>query len=233
MLTASTSEEGGTKVIDQLYNTILCSVFHSHLLQKEIFQKQQILNTVVCAATPLSISGISGLLDIPEKTVKGHIETLRSVLNIDAAQSVLMFHASFPEFMTDSSRSMKDRHCEVQVHNTTLSLGCFRIMKQSLKFNICKLESSFICDADVKNLQQRINEYIPTHIIYVCCYWVYHLKKSSGDMDELCDKLKEFLLTYLLFWIEVMNLNNAANLCGPMLLEARVWINVCNISHYV
>jgi hypothetical protein len=181
---------------------------------------------VVCAKTPLTITGIAGLLSLPEKTTIGHINTLRSVLNVDTAQSVLMFHASFPEFMVNASRVSIERCCKVPEHNTTLSLGCFKLLQKFLRFNICGLESSFICDDNVEGLKQVVKESIPSHVIYACCYWADHLKSSSGSITALCENLWTFLSSYLLFWMEVMNLKKTSNLCGPMLLEARLWIKV-------
>jgi hypothetical protein len=229
MLSSCMSEET-TKTIDGQYEAILKSVFHKNLIKSEIKERKEIINTVVCAATPLTITGIGALLGLSRQVIAKHVDSLQSILNVDEGQSILMFHASFPEYMINPFRSSADICCNTSEHHTTLSFKCFQLMKDSLKFNICNLESSFICDEDMKGLPEKIQQCIPSHIRYVCCFWAYHLKQGSGDTIELCGKLEQFLLESLLFWIETMNLTKCISLCGPMLLEARQWINVSTQS---
>ncbi|KAK2463502.1 hypothetical protein APHAL10511_004588 [Amanita phalloides] len=133
--------------------------------------------------------------------------TLLAQLLVDRVCSP--FHASFPEYILQRDRS-KEFHCNAAQHHELLANGCFDVMKAQLRFNICGLESSFVFDKDVQDLEERVRKHISPTLSYACRYWAEHLQKSNSS-EAVHKNLDNFLRKQLLFWMEVLN------------LEQRIW----------
>lgn len=78
-------------------------------------------------------------------------------------------------------------------------------MKAELRFNICGLESSFVLDRDVEDIDNRIEKNISATLVYACRYWANHFELTAG-CDLLLRELEEFYSVRLLFWMEVLSL---------------------------
>ena len=97
----------------------------------------------------------------------------------------------------------------------SLALSCLSELKQ-LKFNICDLPSSFLCDSEVPGLQETITERIGDTLAYSCNFWTYHLFHSKLAYG-IVTKVKTFLERQGVFWIEAMNLLELLPRCGEIL----------------
>jgi hypothetical protein len=84
---------------------------------------------------------------------------LWSVLHVaPPSQLVTTLHASFLDYMLNSGRS-KQSHCDLKKHNHILALGYFDCIKETQpQFNICGLESSYVPDEKVPDLETRVDE---------------------------------------------------------------------------
>jgi len=91
-------------------------------------------------------------------------------------------------------------------HSEVLANLCSDLMKAQLRFNICKLESSFVFDEDVLDLQDRIKEFISPALSYACRYWGWHLRQGNFT-DRVHEKLVDFLTHY--FGWRYLTLNEA------------------------
>jgi len=103
-------------------------------------------------------------------------------------------------------------------------------MKAQLRFNICKLESSFVFDEDVVDLQDRIKEFISPALSYACRHWGEHLRQGNLT-DTVHEKLVEFLTHRLLFWMEVLNLEQGMVISTDMLRWVETWLKVREHTH--
>ncbi|EUC63324.1 vegetative incompatibility protein HET-E-1, putative [Rhizoctonia solani AG-3 Rhs1AP] len=100
---------------------------------------------------------------------------------------------------------------------------CFECIRSTdPQFNICQLESSYIPDEQVEDLDLRINRSIPTELFYACRYWAHHLYNANGA-TTLSSQLKSFLSNRLLLWLEVLNLKKATRLAGKSINIAEIW----------
>jgi len=100
-------------------------------------------------------------------------------------------------------------------------------MKESLRFNIGGLRSSFLLDAEDPELKQRIGANIKACLRYASRQWAHHLAQTdemNADSEDLCDCITDFLLIRILFWIEAMNLLGSSGQCSTMLQRAREWV---------
>ena len=99
------------------------------------------------------------------------------------------------------------------------------MLRTQLKFNICELESSFVFDKDVLDLQDRIKKFISPALSYVCRYWGEHLRQRNFT-DKAHEMLVDFLTHRLLFWMEVLNLEQRLGIGLEMLCHVQPWLKV-------
>ncbi|KAB5589011.1 Notchless protein [Ceratobasidium theobromae] len=224
----NTSSSGGTnkhKEIDELYAMILKAALDDPSLDdEERLDTKLVLDTVICTQEPLTISAICGLLNIQDiNRVRSALEPLWSVLHVvEDTEIVTALHASFSDFMFNPSRS-GSYHCDAKLHHDLLARLCFGCVKRTTpQFNICELESSYILDKDVPDIETRVKKAIPTELFYVSRYWAAHLLGSGGSA-ELRTELEDFLSRRLLLWMEVMNLKKSSPTMGGMMQAAEEW----------
>ncbi|KAG8704540.1 hypothetical protein FRC09_003461 [Ceratobasidium sp. 395] len=186
---------------------------------------------VTATRTPLSVSSLARLLDrlIPRKVLDRVIHSLSSVLYVDRNQGsvVRVSHPSFMDYITNSSRSK--RLCiDLEQQNTILAECCLRAMSEGLRFNICDLETSYLLNSQVPNLDSRVRHAIHPHLSYSCLYWSSHV--ADAQIDALNDLLRQFLFqTPLMYWIEALSLLGKLRAALSSLLQ----LMGCNIPDYM
>ncbi|CAE6499853.1 unnamed protein product [Rhizoctonia solani] len=215
--------------IEVLYSTILSAALEGMGLEpneKECIQT--VLWTVVCLREPVHLSTLSVLtgLSDDEETLTA-LQPLRSVLYVSEQNNfVSALHKSFSDYMLRSSPG------DFKGYSRLLAHRCFDLMKKQLKFNICGLDSSFIPDSDVKDIQKRVDTMIPAPLLYASRYWGDHLS-LAGPSDKLLTELNEFLSQRLLFWMEVLNLKRCIGMGVGTLLKAQSWLSISGKPHHL
>ncbi|KAB5590061.1 Vegetative incompatibility protein HET-E-1 [Ceratobasidium theobromae] len=210
--------------IDGLYMSILDAALDGEGLEvAETKNAQLVLWTVVCLREPVTIDTLATLAGITGEEAESILPSLRSVLHVSENRDLVStLHASFPDFIFSQERSGRF-FCDESIHGQVMARQCFGIMKTRLRFNICNLESSFILDKDVEDLDQRIQSYISQSLSYSCRYGFDHLI-STTPSNELLVMLEEFLSNQLLFWMEVLNLIKVITLGPVELQKALIWL---------
>ncbi|CAE6484512.1 unnamed protein product [Rhizoctonia solani] len=223
---------GPTKDIDQLYGAILEKAMNDDELGKmELEDMKLILNTVVCAKAPLAVDALNSLLKLDDTgRVHAALHPLWSVLHVMGPEmTVTTLHASFPDYLTDPRRSGNSKwHCDAATHHGILARKSFEHIRDTVpQFNICKLESSYLYDSQVKDLDARMDKYIPLELRYACQYWSAHLDASDSGLVSL---LEQFLIKQLLLWMEVMNLTKNIAATPENLMSAKKWAAVSGVG---
>ncbi|KEP49861.1 vegetative incompatibility protein HET-E-1 [Rhizoctonia solani 123E] len=212
--------------IDALYTAILESALHEAQMEEHETQDvKTVLRTVLFSQEPIDVETIAALggLDDPERVVYA-LQPLRSVIyQSEKTGLVSPLHASFPDFLLSYQRSGAF-FCDVVQYSQLLAQRCFGVMKSQLRFNICELESSFVPDDEVNDLDARIEMNITRTLGYVCQYWASHLGMATRS-GVLTRMLNEFLSQRLLFWMEVLNVMKMIDTGIDMLQKATVWIS--------
>ncbi|CAE6474651.1 unnamed protein product [Rhizoctonia solani] len=197
------------KEIDRLYMTILeAALGDPELEQDEQDDMQQVLHTVICARESLTVESISELLQIKDsERVRAALQPLWSVLHVVGVNElVTILHASFPDFMFDPARS-KSYHCNSDAHNQALAKHCFELLKRTQpQFNICRIESSYLPDESVSNIEDQVAKAISPELLYACRFWTHHIEAGKCP-SALVELLQDFLFTRLLLWMEILNLS--------------------------
>jgi hypothetical protein len=141
------------------------------------------------------------------------IEELRSklaaVIFVDPVTDALrVCHPSFLDFISTQVRS-QEFWTNPEVLDTMMARRCFSIMKASLKFNICGLQSSHQRNDEIPDLK----EHIPEELQYSAVHWLDHLSRSCGlGNDEKLKVAYDFLYhTRLFYWLEVMSVVSKIN----------------------
>jgi hypothetical protein len=191
-----------------------------------------ILNTVICAREPMTIQALGALLKLEsEHAARSALDPLRSVLHVpESSGLVSTLHASFSDYMLSRERSGRF-FCDLRTHSTLLARRCFEMMAESLHFNICNLESSFVLDEEVPGISARIDEAIPPQLFYACRYWGDHVE-HAGTSDMLHSLMEDFLLRRLLFWMEVLNLKRCIGAGGSILTQSHNSLKVSGCFTY-
>ncbi|KAF5378048.1 hypothetical protein D9757_011519 [Collybiopsis confluens] len=198
--------------LDQLYAGVLQDVIGEDFEKDELDTRWSILHTMVALLQPMTCKGIAVMASSGEDTVRVLIEQLQAFCFISAKdQCVHTFHLSFPEYITRQSDEMN-----IAKYHEKLSINCFKQMEQ-LRFNMCDLPSSFVPDAEVEGLQERIKERIGETLEYSCHFWGNHVLATGPLVRNVTDEMESFLKSRGVYWIEAMSLMNALLKCGEVL----------------
>ncbi|CAE6506301.1 unnamed protein product [Rhizoctonia solani] len=212
------------KEIDELYATILkAALCDSKLDDRDKHDRKQVLYTVICAREPLTIPALSFLLKLDTYCVNAALRPLWSVLHVvESTNFVAPLHASFPDYMFDPTRS-GEYYCNQGSHHCTLAQLCFECIERTQpQFNICGLESSYIPDHEVDDLDRRVEQAISAELFYACRYWAAHLISSNGGLNAT-ERLECFLKNHFLLWMEVMNLKKCLDHGIQAVHAVEVW----------
>ncbi|KAG8742618.1 hypothetical protein FRC10_001216 [Ceratobasidium sp. 414] len=227
---SGSSLSGGDKGIDALYAAILEAAFDDPgLSESDRDEMKLILDTIICAQEPLSVDVIAGLLGLDDgMSVQAALRPLRSVLHVsDTTHIVTTLHESFPDYLFNKRRSNRF-HCDMKEQNARLAQLCFdHINIPNPPFNICNLESSYVFDKDVPDLDIRVKKAISMELSYACRYWDAHLK-SAQESQDLAGMLSRFLSNRLLLWMEVMNLKMWIYDGASMFRQMQEWSQKAN-----
>ncbi|KAG8740896.1 hypothetical protein FRC10_003784 [Ceratobasidium sp. 414] len=214
--------------IDTLYSTILSAALSRDEFElADVETMKRALYTVICSKEPMTIETLAGVLGGSLDRLVRVVDPLRSVLHVsEGSRLVSTLHASFPDYMLNRERS-KNFFCDTGIHHHLLALRCFHVMKQSLRFNICNLESSYLLDEDVPDLLACIDNTISSHLSYACSHWADHLCEA-GTEGGLVDSLGDFFYNSVLFWLEVLNLKKCIGSGITVLAKVHKWLQERN-----
>ncbi|KAG6912923.1 hypothetical protein DXG01_011116, partial [Tephrocybe rancida] len=235
---AAVDEQVGVlqKIIDQLSNSIQLGDLYFQIVNDAInhpdkdFQtpRLRVLHTILCAMYPISDTVVAQLAKTTVKIVTLVLKKLHAVMYKSQDGIIYTYHASFADYILQAPTAADtafDPQCDVHMHHAFLAKRCYEIMEMQLCFNICGLESSFVKDADVQDLQKRIQDKIDNSLKYAVLMWMAHLNSTSDPEETLQKKPQQFVEELLLFWMEVVNLLNARREGIQMFDMLTAWID--------
>ena len=176
----------------------------------------------------LSEETLAELAVVRSNLVKKWVDDLSSLLYRDGAKGgIRVRHLSISDFFT-SNDCPPGYRVNVPYAHAQLGIVCLKTMVGRLRFNICMLEDSRLANADVKDLQSRIDQNIPDSLQYSSLYWSDHLCHTNDEGDPcVWAALKEFFEgPYPLFWIEVLSVMGTILIGAPSLRSVISWAKV-------
>jgi len=147
---------------------------------------------------------------------------LSNVNSSDQNLPIVPLHTSCRDFLTNEEKS-GNFYVDLRDSHRHLAHSCLGLALHELKFNICKLESSYLANNDVQDLKLGIAEHIPPALLYVCRFWDDHLEHVAFETD-LFGKLRAFFETKFFFWLEALSLTSNLRLALPALSSLSVWL---------
>jgi hypothetical protein len=218
-------------LLDNLYEEILQEYFKTDEAQ---ILFRSIMGQLFAGIEPLSVGSLVALrrhvpVDDPDDSNPALVleilsrlgPLLSNVTSPDQMRPIVPLHTSFRDFLTNKTNDVF--YVDLEDAHHQLAHSCLGLMLGHLKFNICKLESSYLANSDVPDLTSRIAEHIPPSLSYACFYWDNHLEHLVFSHNIL-KKLQLFFKTKFLFWLEVLSLKSGVGLALPALTSLLIWL---------
>jgi len=214
--------------VTQLYRQILEISFQEaddHMLNV----LNRVLTVIILAKIPLCIDDLPWFILQPQSSVNFILDKLSSVISVRHNTEIHVNHLSFVEFMCDARRCPPHFHVDHNKGSRNVSMGCFRLMKGGLKFNICGLETSHLPNRAIDDLSERITRNIKRPVLYSCRFWAAHIQDTQPEQEQsttLLTLIKDFLLSRFLYWLEIMSVTENITAAKIALLVAAGWVQV-------
>ncbi|KIM52206.1 hypothetical protein SCLCIDRAFT_573911 [Scleroderma citrinum Foug A] len=204
------SGEGRT-LLDEMYTTFLKDLFRG---SDERLVFRLVMWQILWLKEPLPISALDFMRDrFPREDDRypvGFILNFMVSLLVGANEvstPVRPLHASFYDFLLDEKHSDEFFIQQGDIHHD-LAVASLSVMQSGLHFNICRLETSYISNLEVADLEKRVQDNIPSHLLYSCQFWATHLKdpafdpglaQASGNSQNTISTIYVLFMTILTF----------------------------------
>ncbi|KIN99085.1 hypothetical protein M404DRAFT_155993, partial [Pisolithus tinctorius Marx 270] len=142
----------------------------------------------------------------------------------DGSSPVRPLHASFYDFLTDHSRS--GVYFIDTSESSNLAYASLQVLAKGLRFNICRLENSYLRNSQIPDLAERIESNIPQHLSYSCKFWAKHLEMAKFDSCLATSVQGIVESEKILFWIEALSLLGALGSAESSLAITARWLQV-------
>jgi NACHT domain len=215
-------EGSGIDGIASLYSLILNTSFPD---PSEDFLRSfySLVGGIIFAKAPLTASSVMHLFSIKGSKLEYISNGLQSVMDSD--NILRINHQSFVDFLLDQNKCPPKFTIQRKRESRSLTLACLNTMGNNLRFNICDLDTSYLRNTEIPDLESRIEERISPHLSYSCRFWASHLVETAFD-EEIFTLLQKFMLSQFLFWLEVLSLTKLVNIASGMLRILADWIRV-------
>jgi len=222
----------GTHLLDEMYQRLLAEIMPHEDDEEAIPMFQSVMGQILASHEPLTKAALTSMrLHFPRVDrsyeVDDVIGPMGSLITgtADSQTPIRPLHASFYDFLTDTARSDKF-FIDVSSVERDLAFASLGVMKQGLHFNICSLESSYLPNSAVHDLEKRVKDSIPAELSYSCRFWGTHVR--AAPFDSLLAKEVEafFDEERLLFWIEVLGLTRSVGSAARSLIPIQDWCTV-------
>jgi hypothetical protein len=194
--------------LNQLYLTVLQKSIQSSYTAQELAKyhsiMRQILGSIVALSSPLSVSSLSMLIQIPEQRVIRMLKGLHAILDIpkDRGQALRLHHPSFRDFLFSNDRCSDENFWvdEKQAH-ATLAGNCIQLMSSTLQQDICDMRARGTLAISIE--KNRVAQCIRPELQYACVNWIQHLAKGSTQLYD-GEQVHSFLMEHFLHWLEAL-----------------------------
>jgi hypothetical protein len=234
-LLESSTNRRGQDLLDELYKEVLEGYFKD-LEARDLFRS--VVGLLITSFEPLTIRSLIPLQqhvsydEDSDAAVTGILSRLGSLLSnvnlSDKSLPIIPLHTSFRDFLTNRDKS-GDFYVGVRDVHHQLAHSCLNLLLDpldGLKFNICKLETSYLANDDVEDLNIRVDQHIPPALLYTCRFWDDHLKHADFKMD-LFGKVETFFEEKFLFWLEALSLTGIVGLAPSAFANLNMWLASC------
>ncbi|KAK7687626.1 hypothetical protein QCA50_008840 [Cerrena zonata] len=206
----STAVPAMTEPLDMLYLSVLNQGFPRPILERPNYLKsiQDVLASVSLLQDQVSPKTLEALIGTPVKITMDIVSRLASVLLPckDTDVEIQPVHASFPQFLMDSTRCV-DSHFFVDLvtYHTEFASKCLALLIKP----------------GVLQMKQQVP--IPAHVAYACLHWPTHIVSSQAS-SALLTLLQGFLKRDLLLWFSTLSVMKRLSSAAPALSYVQQWV---------
>ena len=220
----------GRILLDEMYTTFLKEITSGLSDVLDIFRS--VMRQILWLKIPLPISALNSMRDkFPRADDRYHVgDTLYLMASLlsgttEISTPVRPHHASFYDFLLDEYRSREFFIKQGDVHRD-LAAASLSVMQACLCFNICGLETSCVQNAEMADLDKKVEKNIPPHLHYACQFWAAHLQCVEFDA-ELANLVGQFITgEQVLFWLEALGVSKLISEAYWVLISAERWFQV-------
>ena len=219
----------GRTLLDEMYTTFLKEFVQGS--SDMLARFQSVMRRILWLKKPLSINALDFMHDRlhqtdDHNTVGDFLCFMAPLLSgvTKTSTAIRPLHPSFYDFLMDEKQSGEffiqpdGVHCE-------LAITCLSIMHTSLHFNICGLETSYAPNAEIVDLDKRVEKNIPSYLLYACQFWATHLQ--DADDVGLAKLACQFITgEQILFWLEVLGVSKLIRDAYWALISIEKWFQV-------
>ena len=222
----------GRTLLDAMYTTFLEEFVQGSSDMLVIFQS--VMRQILWLKKSLPISALDFMHDrfrrVDYYTVDGFLRSMAPLLSgaTETSTPIHPLHPSFYDFLMDKEQSGKFFIQPEGVH-CDLAITCFSIMQTCLHFNICGFETSYVLNGEIVDFDKRVEENIPSHLLYACQFWATHLQ--DADDVGLAKLACQFITgEQILFWLEVLGVSKLIREAYWVLTSTERWFQVrCSV----
>ena len=224
-----TTDRSRQDPLDDLYKEVLEGYF-THPETRLLFRS--VVGQLIATFEPLSFRSLTTLRGVTSNddgdadsvaVMLGRLGSLFSNVNSpDSTLPIIPLHTSFRDFLINKEKS-GDFCIELRDAHHGLAHSCLSLLLRDLKFNICEIESSYLANKDIEDLEARIAKHLPPTLSYTCRFYHDHLKYLDFETDLFC-KLRTFFETKFLFWLEALSITSNLPLALPAMSSLTVWL---------
>ena len=227
----SPASGGSGTLLDEMYTILLKNFTQGSSEALGAFQS--VMRQILWSKEPLPINALDFMrARFPQAdehyAVGGTLRLLASLLSSDTNETtnpVRPLHASFYDFLLDEKRSCEFCIQQGNIHRD-LAVASLSVMRTCLRFNICGLETSYVPNAKVPDMDRRVKENIPPYLLYACRFWATHLRDAEFDAG-LGELVGEFISgEQVLFWLEALGVSKFIKEGYWALISTEKWFQV-------
>ena len=215
-------------LLDEMYTTFLKDLTRGSPPDKF----RSVMRQILWSKEPLSISALDSMRckftrKVDHFSVRIILGYMASFLTgtTDLLTPIRPMHASFYDFLLDKTRSGEFFIDKADIHHE-LALSSLCVMQDGLRFNICGLETSYVRNSAVADLEKKIEKNIPLHLLYSCRFWATHLHDSPFDTGLANNVMAIVIGERILFWMEVLGVCKCIGEAYRALISAEGWLQV-------
>jgi len=207
-----------TQPLDALYGRILDAAYDS-ANTREKSDIRMVLETIVYVHTPLSMTAISVLMNMPMEQVQAALSSLHSLIYIPPSQHtdkhISIFHASFHDFISNQTLSSK-HYLDPCASHKFLAHQCLSLM-----------EKEWQGKKIVSYLAERKCGEISESLAYACGSWIFHFTEAYNNNESI--GLKDFFEKHLLRWMDCLSILGKLGTAVHSLHKLESWANVSDL----
>ncbi|GKZ22145.1 hypothetical protein AbraIFM66951_006996 [Aspergillus brasiliensis] len=170
---------------------------------------KKLIGPIIILASPLSVSALACLLEIPKSTIGRQLSFLTSVISVpkDKYQPVRLYHLSFRDFLLAAeTREETPFWVDGEAMHRHVALCCIRLMERpqtGLRKNMCDLPSYGSLRSEID--EEKCRQNLPGELRYACRYWIRHMQQGKIVLRDN-DETHRFLGKHFLHWFEAMSI---------------------------